>query len=149
LLIKRSGEKGSCIDFIFIYLGIEMESLLCLKEFFSSFSFNAIKFKGIFFDNLKVSRLGKNGKKWNFQIFFRPAVRKISALSELRTAETKHTVFFIIVTGEKGTGDLRSEYADIAQTLMTSTYFYETDSRLASGVSLLCRILKLLLRIME
>ncbi|OQV21430.1 Protein disulfide-isomerase TMX3 [Hypsibius exemplaris] len=62
-----------------------------------------------------------------------PAVRKLTELSELRAAEGKNEVFFVIVTGENSSGELRQEYGNIAQTLMTTTYFYETDSKLASG----------------
>ena len=72
---------------------------------------------------------------FDFILTFRPPVRKITALSELRSAETKHSVFFIIVTGDQSSGGaLRTEYGDIAEKLMTLTYFYETNSKLASGV---------------
>lgn len=64
----------------------------------------------------------------------RPAVRRISALQDLRAAEAKNNVFFVIIEGEQSSGDQRKEYQEVAEELLTSLYFYETDTRLATGV---------------
>ena len=71
----------------------------------------------------------------------RPAVRKITALGDLRAAEAKNPVFFIIIEGEKSSGELRREYQEVAEELLTSVYFYETETRLATGVCLLTQYL--------
>ncbi|XP_055348922.1 protein disulfide-isomerase TMX3-like isoform X2 [Paramacrobiotus metropolitanus] len=66
-----------------------------------------------------------------------PAVRKISSLGDLHAVEKKGEVFFILIV-EKGATDgaetgLAADYAQTADQLMASTYFYQTDSLIASG----------------